>query len=41
VILTYQNSTQRGTGGNVTSYTSSSGLLWWVHKFTSSGTYTA
>jgi hypothetical protein len=40
-IISYQNTTQRATGGTVTSYTSSSGQLWWVHTFTSSGTYTA
>jgi hypothetical protein len=34
------NSTQRGTGGTVTTY--GSGLSQtWVHTFTSSGTFTA
>jgi hypothetical protein len=36
----YQSATQRGAGGTVTSY-SSGGLTYWVHTFTSSGTYTA
>jgi hypothetical protein len=40
VIISYANSTQLGTGGTVTSY-SSGGSTYWVHTFTSSGTYTA
>jgi hypothetical protein len=40
VIVAYQNATQRGSGGTVTSYTTG-GLTYWVHTFTSSGTYTA
>ena len=40
VILRYANSTQLGSGGTVTSY-SSGGTTYWVHTFTSSGTYTA
>jgi hypothetical protein len=40
VIISYTNSTQRATGGTVTSY-SSGGYTYWVHTFTSSGTYTA
>jgi hypothetical protein len=38
--ISYQNTTQIGSGGTVTSY-SSSGLTYWVHTFNSSGTYTA
>ena len=40
VIISYVNPTQRGTGGTVTSYTSNS-LTYWVHRFTTSGTFTA
>lgn len=40
VIITYQNASQRGSGGTVTSY-SIGGYTWWVHTFTSSGTFTA
>jgi hypothetical protein len=40
VILSYQNTTQRATGGTVTSY-STGGNLYWVHTFTSSGTFVA
>jgi hypothetical protein len=40
VIITYQNATQRGTGGVVTSFGSGASTTW-VHTFTSSGTYTA
>jgi hypothetical protein len=40
VIISYASPTQRGTGGTVTSYIQS-GTLFWVHTFTSSGTYTA
>ena len=39
VIIRYASTTQRGTGGTVTTYTS--GSQYWVHTFTSSGTYTA
>jgi hypothetical protein len=40
VIISYQSATQRATGGTVTSYTSGS-QVYWVHTFTSSGTFTA
>lgn len=40
VIISYANATQRGTGGTITSYTSGA-TTYWVHKFTSSGTYVA
>lgn len=40
VIIRYASATQRGSGGTVTSYTSGS-VTYWVHKFTSSGTYVA
>ena len=40
VIVVYQSATQKGTGGTVTSYTYS-GATVWVHKFTTSGTFTA
>jgi hypothetical protein len=40
VIISYVNTTQRGTGGTVTSY-GSGATTTWVHTFTSSGTYTA
>jgi hypothetical protein len=40
VIISYLASSQRGTGGTVTSYGSGASLTW-VHTFTSSGTYTA
>jgi hypothetical protein len=40
VILSYSNSTQRALGGSVTSYVSS-GVTYWVHTFTTSGTFTA
>ena len=40
VIISYQNGSQRGTGGSVTSY-SSGGNTYWVHTFTTSGTFTA
>lgn len=40
VILAYQSTTQRATGGTVTSYTSG-GFTYWVHTFTSSGTFVA
>jgi hypothetical protein len=39
-VFAYQSSTQLATGGTVTSYTSNS-LTYWVHTFTSSGTFTA
>ena len=38
VIISYASTTQIATGGTVTSYTSS-GTTYWVHKFTSSGTF--
>ena len=40
VILSYPSTTQRATGGNVTTYTSG-GQVYWVHTFTTSGTFTA
>jgi hypothetical protein len=40
VILSYPSASQRATGGNVTTYTSS-GTVYWVHTFTTSGTFTA
>lgn len=40
VIIRYASSTQRASGGTVTSYTSGS-VTYWVHKFTSSGTFVA
>jgi hypothetical protein len=41
VIVSYVNTTQRGTGGNtITSYGSGTSTIW-VHTFTSSGTYIA
>jgi hypothetical protein len=39
-IVSYPSSSQRGTGGTVTTYTSS-GTVYWVHTFTTSGTFTA
>jgi hypothetical protein len=39
-ILSYASPTQTATGGTVTSYTSG-GTLYWVHTFTTSGTFTA
>lgn len=38
VIVSYTGVTQRATGGTVTSY-SFSGINYWVHTFTSSGTF--
>jgi hypothetical protein len=38
VILSYVSPFQRATGGTITSYTSS-GSTYWVHTFTSSGTF--
>ena len=38
VIIRYKSPTQRATGGSVTSYTSGSDTFW-VHTFTSSGTF--
>jgi hypothetical protein len=38
VIVSYTGITQRATGGTVTSY-SLSGITYWVHTFTSSGTF--
>jgi hypothetical protein len=39
-IISYPSTTQRATGGNVTTYTSG-GQVYWVHTFTTSGTFTA
>jgi hypothetical protein len=36
VIIRYQNATQRGSGGTVTSAGG-----YWYHTFTASGTYTS
>ena len=40
VIIAYQSTTQRASGGTITTYGSGSGL-YYVHTFTSSGTFTA
>ena len=40
VYITYYSPTQLGTGGNVWSYTNN-GHTYWMHRFTSNGTYTA
>ena len=40
VIISYQSSNQRSANGTITSYTSN-GLTYWVHVFTTTGTYTA
>lgn len=40
VILRYASASQRGTGGTVTSY-SDAGITYFVHTFTTSGTFTA
>jgi hypothetical protein len=40
VIISYPSPSQRATGGNVTTYTSG-GQVYWVHTFTTSGTFTA
>jgi hypothetical protein len=40
VIISYPNPTQRGSGGTVTNY-NNSGTTYWVHSFTTSGTYTS
>jgi hypothetical protein len=40
VIVSYPSASQRATGGTVTTYTSS-GTVYWVHTFTSSGTFVA
>jgi hypothetical protein len=40
VIISYANPTQRATGGTVTSYTNN-GTVYWVHTFTSSGTFSS
>jgi len=40
VIVSYPSTVQRATGGTVTSYTANS-LTYWVHTFTTSGTFTA
>ena len=39
-IISYPSATQRATGGTVTTYTSS-GTVYWVHTFNSSGTFLA
>lgn len=39
VVLSYQSPTQRATGGTVTSFTSG-GNVFWIHTFTSNGTFT-
>jgi hypothetical protein len=39
-ILSYPSASQRATGGTVTTYTSG-GQVYWVHTFTTSGTFTA
>lgn len=39
VIFSYQSSVQKASGGTVTSY-SSGGYTYWIHTFTSSGTFT-
>lgn len=39
-ILSYPSATQRATGGTVTTYTSG-GQVYWVHTFTTSGTFSA
>lgn len=39
-IIAYPSATQRATGGNVTTYTTG-GVLYWVHTFTTSGTFVA
>ena len=38
-ILSYQSAAQVATGGSVSSYVDGNGLTWWVHSFTSSGTF--
>lgn len=40
VIVRYASATQRGSGGTVTTYTTGS-VTYWVHTFTSSGTFVA
>jgi hypothetical protein len=40
VIISYARATQLGSGGTVTSYVSGN-TTYWVHTFTSSGTFTA
>jgi hypothetical protein len=39
-VLSYASPIQRSTGGTVTSYTVM-GTTYWVHAFTTSGTFTA
>ena len=41
VIIRYANATQRGAGGNSIASTSINGVTYWVHTFTSSGTFVA
>jgi len=38
VVLRYASDKQKGSGGTITSY-SSGGTTYWVHTFTSSGTF--
>lgn len=40
VVIRYASASQRGTGGTVTSY-SDAGITYFVHTFTTSGTFTA
>jgi hypothetical protein len=40
VIISYSGTDQIGTGGTVSTYTSGN-VTYWVHSFTSSGTFTA
>jgi hypothetical protein len=40
VIISYQSNSQRSSTGEINSYTSN-GLTYWVHVFTTTGTYTA
>ena len=40
VLVAYQSATQKGTGGTVTTYTYN-GLNYYLHTFTTSGTFTA
>jgi hypothetical protein len=40
VVVSYASPTQKGTGGTITSYTSGA-TTYWVHTFTSNGTFTS
>lgn len=40
VIFSYPSATQTSSGGTVTSYTDGNGVKYWVHTFTSNGTFT-